>query len=94
MEVSIMFIIVDIPTVIRTPDTSYSGKVFDVFPVGSVTDITVTSSINHSYGIYSSKFSPDSRVNYTDYIILSDGSSDDYYVYLVHDSYSINRQNK
>ena len=48
-----------------------------------------------SYGIYSSKtFTPNSRIDYTDYVILPDGSSDDYYVYLVYSSYGINRQNK
>ena len=36
-----------------------------------------------------SNFSPDSRVDYTSYILLPDGSSDDYDVYQVYSSYGI-----
>ena len=36
-----------------------------------------------------SKFIPSSRVDYTFYILLPDGSSDDYNVYEVYSSYSI-----
>ena len=34
-----------------------------------------------------SKFIPNSRVDYTSYSLLPDGSSDDYYVYQVYSSY-------
>lgn len=36
-----------------------------------------------------SNFSPDSRVDYTSYILSPDGSSNDYYVYQVYSSYGI-----
>ena len=53
--------------------------------VVSATMITATMSrIPTDY----SKFSPDSRIDYTSYIILPDGSSNDY-VYQVYSSYGI-----
>ena len=36
-----------------------------------------------------SKFTPNSRVDYTSYILLSDGSSNDYDVYQVYSFYGI-----
>ena len=54
--------------------------------VVSATMITATMSrIPTDY----SKFTPNSRVDYTFYILLPDGSSDDYYVYQVYSSYGI-----
>ena len=76
----------------NSPYTRYDDFVHYVYPGGVVGSFNVFS---NSYGIYSLKlFTPNSRVDYTDYIILPDGSSNDYYVYLVYSSYGINRQNK
>ena len=52
-------------------------------------DLMVASIIKvlHIFPTDYSKFSPNSRVDYTSYSLLPDGSSDDYYVYQVYSSY-------